>query len=163
MTCRKCGELLPENAKFCTACGARVEVSGTVVNPVHQRAEDCVHEGHVVGSSQPVGFLEAVKLAFQHYADFKGRARRSEYWWFTLFNTIASSVIGAIAPDLAWIWTLIVLVPGIALVVRRLHDAGKSGWFYLWGLIPLVGTIIVLIQLLKDSAPDNQWGPNPKY
>ena len=163
MTCRKCGELLPENAKFCTACGARVEVSGTVVNPVHQRAEDCVHEGHVVGSSQPVGFLEAVKLAFQHYADFNGRARRSEYWWFTLFNTIASSVIGAIAPDLAWIWTLIVLVPGIALVVRRLHDAGKSGWFYLWGLIPLVGTIIVLIQLLKDSAPDNQWGPNPKY
>ena len=163
MTCRKCGELLPENAKFCTACGARVEVSGTVVNPVHQRAEDCVHEGHVVGSSQPVGFLEAVKLAFQHYADFKGRARRSEYWWFTLFNTIASSVIGAIAPDLAWIWTLIVLVPGIALVVRRLHDAGKSGWFYLWGLIPLVGTIIMLIQLLKDSAPDNQWGPNPKY
>ena len=163
MTCRKCGELLPENAKFCTACGARVEVSGTVVNPVHQRAEDCVHEGHVVGSAQPVGFLEAVKLAFQHYADFKGRARRSEYWWFTLFNIIVGSVIGAIAPESAWIWSLVILVPTLALLVRRLHDAGKSGWFYLWMFLPLAGHIIVLIQLLKDSGPDNQWGPNPKY
>ena len=163
MTCRKCGELLSDNAKFCTACGARVEVSGTVVNPVHQRAEDCVHEGHVVGVPNPVGFLEAVKRAFQHYADFKGRARRSEYWWFTLFTSIVGSVIGAIAPESSWIWSLIVLIPGTALVVRRLHDVGKSGWFYLWILVPLAGYIIMLIQLLKDSAPDNQWGPNPKY
>ena len=163
MTCRKCGELLSDNAKFCTACGAAVENNGTVINPVHQRADDCVHEGHVVGSSQPVGFLEAVKRAFQHYADFNGRARRSEYWWFTLFNIIVGSIIGAIAPESSWIWTLIVLVPGTALVVRRLHDVGRSGWFYLWILVPLAGYIIMLIQLLKDSAPDNQWGPNPKY
>ena len=163
MTCKYCGELLADNAKFCTACGAAVEGSGTVVNPVHQRAEDCVHEGHVVGNSQPVGFLEAVKRAFQHYADFSGRSRRSEYWWFTLFNTIVSTAIGAIAPDFAWIWTLAVLVPSTALVVRRLHDVGKRGWFYLWILVPLAGPIIMLIQLLKDSGPDNQWGPNPKY
>ena len=163
MTCRKCGELLSDNAKFCTACGAAVENSGTVINPVHQRADDCVHDGHVVGSSQPVGFLEAVKRAFQHYADFQGRSRRSEYWWFTLFNIIVSSVISAIVPDFAWFWSLAVLVPGIAIVVRRLHDVGRSGWFYLWILVPLAGYIIMLIQLLKDSAPDNQWGPNPKY
>ena len=162
MTCRKCGELLPENAKFCTACGARVEVSGTVVNPVHQRAEDCVHEGHVVGSSQPVGFLEAVKLAFQHYADFKGRARRSEYWWFTLFNILVSTAIGAIAPDFVGFWTLVVFVPGLALSIRRLHDAGRSAWYYLWILVPLAGPVILLLQLLKESAPDNQWGYNPK-
>ena len=162
MTCRKCGELLNENAKFCTACGAPVEAEGTVINPVHQRSEDCVHEGHV-GNPNPIGFLEAVKLAFLHYADFKGRARRSEYWWFTLFNIIVSSIVSAIAPDWAWIWTLAVLVPGVALVVRRLHDVGKRGWFYLWILVPLAGYIIMLIQLLKDSGPDNQWGPNPKY
>ena len=163
MTCKKCGELLSDYAKFCTACGAPVAAGETVINPVHQRADDCVHEGHVVGSSQPISFLKAVKLAFQHYADFKGRARRSEYWWFTLFNIIVTSVISAIVPDYSWIWSLVVLVPGIALVVRRLHDVGKRGWFYLWFFLPLVGGIIILIQMLKDSAPDNQWGPNPKY
>ena len=167
MTCRKCGELLADHAKFCTACGAKVEntepqSSSTVVNPVHSRYEDCAHEGHV-GNPKSVSFLEAVKLAFVHYADFKGRARRSEYWWFTLFNIVVSSVISGIFPELAWIWTLAVLVPGIALVVRRLHDVGKSGWFYLWIFLPLAGYIIMLIQLLKDSGPDNQWGPNPKY
>ena len=163
MTCRKCGELLNDSAKFCTACGAPVESGETVINPVHQPAEDCVHEGHVVDSAKSLGFLEAVKRVFQHYADFKGRARRSEYWWFTLFNIIVSSILSAIVPDFAWIWSLVVLVPGIAVVVRRLHDVGKRGWFYLWILVPLAGYIIMLIQLLKDSAPDNQWGPNPKY
>ena len=111
---------------------------------------------------QPVSFIDAVKSAFVHFADFKGRARRSEYWWFTLFNVIVGTVIGAIVPNLAWIWTLIVLVPGLALCVRRLHDVGKSGWFYLWVLLPIAGFIIVLIQFLKDSGEDNQWGPNPK-
>ena len=55
-----------------------------------------------------------------------------------------------------------VLIPGTALCVRRLHDVGKSGWFYLWILLPLIGYIIILIQFCKDSTGDNQWGPNPK-
>ena len=162
MTCKKCGELLEENAKFCPACGASVAAEGAVINPVHQRADDCVHEGHVVGSTKPVGFVQAVISAFTHYADFKGRARRSEYWWFTLFNILVSPVIGAIAPEIAWLWTLAVPVPGTALVVRRLHDTGKRGWFYLWILVPLAGYIIMLLQLLKDSDSDNRWGYNPK-
>ena len=111
-----------------------------------------------------VGFFEAVKLAFTHYADFKGRARRSEYWWFTLFNIIVSGVISAIVPDFAWIWSLVVLIPGLAIVVRRLHDVGKSGWFYLWILVPIVGAFILLFQLCKDSQPGaNQYGPSIKY
>ena len=109
-----------------------------------------------------VSFIEAVKLAFSHYADFKGRSRRSEYWWFTLFNMIVSGLISSILPELAGVWSLVVLVPGLAICIRRLHDAGKSGWFYLWMLLPIAGQIIVLIQLLKDSDEDNQWGPNPK-
>ena len=109
-----------------------------------------------------VGFVEAIKLAFVHYADFTGRATRSEYWWFTLFNIIVSSVIGLILPYISWIWTLAVLVPGTALCVRRLHDVGKSGWYYLWILLPIVGLIMILVQFLKDSTEDNQWGPNPK-
>ncbi len=171
MTCRKCGELLSDHARFCTACGAAVERKGTeatVINPVHTHQEDCshqeeyVHEGFVV-SPGPVGFLEAVKRFFTHYADFKGRSRRSEYWWVTLFNCIVGGLIGVILPDISNLWTLVILVPTLALICRRLHDVGKRGWFYLWIFLPLAGWIIVLIQLLKDSAPDNQWGPNPKY
>lgn len=109
-----------------------------------------------------VSFIDAVKLAFSHYADFKGRARRSEYWWFTLFNVIVSGLVSYIIPDLAWIWTLAVLIPGLSICVRRLHDIGKSGWYYLIGLIPLVGGIIMIVWFCQDSAPANQWGPNPK-
>ena len=109
-----------------------------------------------------IGFVDAVKLAFVHFADFAGRARRSEYWWFTLFNVIVSLVFSLALPDFSWIWSLVVLIPGLSLCIRRLHDVGKSGWFYLWILLPLAGGIIILIQMLKDSAEDNQWGPNPK-
>ena len=109
-----------------------------------------------------VSFIDAIKLAFTHYADFKGRSRRSEYWWATLGVMIISSLVTTILPDLAWIWGLVTLVPSMAMCVRRLHDVGKSGWFYLWMLLPLAGPIIILIQLLKDSSDANQWGPNPK-
>ena len=111
---------------------------------------------------QSVSFIDAVKSAFAHYADFKGLSRRSEYWWFTLFNIIVSGIITAIIPDFSWIWSLVVLIPGLALCVRRLHDVGKSGWFYLWILLPLAGAIILIVQFCKDSTADNQWGPNPK-
>lgn len=112
--------------------------------------------------TKSISFIEAIKLAFTHYADFKGRARRSEYWWFTLFNIIVSGIIGAIIPELAGVWSLVVLVPGLALCVRRLHDIGRSGWAYLIGLIPLVGGIILIVWFCKDSTEDNIWGPNPK-
>ena len=111
---------------------------------------------------KPVGFFKAVGLAFAHYADFSGRSRRSEYWWFTLFNYLVSAVMTTCIPDLAWLWMLAVLVPGLSLVVRRLHDVGKSGWYYLWMLVPVVGWIMVLVQLCKDSTVHNQWGPNTK-
>ena len=109
-----------------------------------------------------MSFIDAIKSVFSQYAGFTGRARRSEYWWFTLFNMIVSGIIGAILPNFEWIWTIIVFLPGLAVCIRRLHDVGKSGWFYLWFLLPLVGWIILLIQLCKDSTEDNQWGPNPK-
>ena len=112
--------------------------------------------------AKSVSFIEAVKLAFSHYADFKGRSRRSEYWWFTLFNMIVSGLIGSILPSLAGVWSLVVLIPGLALCFRRLHDTGKSGWWILINLVPLVGSIILLVFMCQDSTADNQWGPNPK-
>jgi len=141
MFCRKCGSHVHDTAQFCPNCGA----AQTQNLPV-----------------KAIGFLEAVKMFFARYTDFRGRSRRSEYWWVCLFNTIVGGIIGAILPDFAWIWSLVILVPTLALCVRRLHDVGKSGWFYLWVLLPLAGIIIILIQFLKDSTPDNQWGPNPK-
>ena len=167
MTCNKCGELLSDNAKFCTNCGAKVETEQpkadmSVVNPVHEQQDDCAHEGHVVTPGS-IGFLEAVKRYFTHYADFKGRSRRSEYWWVYLFNLIVSTVISVVFADLSWIWTLVTLVPGLALGVRRMHDIGKSGWWLFISLVPLAGPIILLVYACRDSGPDNQWGPNPKY
>ncbi len=112
-----------------------------------------------------VGFLEAVALFFSRYADFKGRSRRSEYWWVMLFNVIVSVVLVLLPDSLAFLsslWSLAILVPSLAICIRRLHDVGKSGWWYLFILIPLVGGIILLVQFCKDSTEDNQWGPNPK-
>lgn len=109
-----------------------------------------------------ISILEAVKLYFTRYADFKGRSRRSEYWWASLAIGILGSVIGAALPDLAWIWSLATLIPSLAICIRRLHDIGKSGWWYLINLIPLVGQIIFIIWACQDSVPANQWGPNPK-
>ena len=109
-----------------------------------------------------VSFLDAVKLFFTRYADFKGRSRRSEFWWASLATSIISGVLSTAIPNFAWIWSLIILVPGLAISIRRLHDIGKSGWWYLINFIPLVGQIIFLVFMCKDSTEDNQWGPNPK-
>ena len=110
-----------------------------------------------------VSIIDAVKLFFTRYADFKGRSRRSEFWWASLVIGIVGSVISSVVPSLGGVWSLIILVPSLAICVRRLHDIGKSGWWYLLNLIPVVGQIIVIIWFCKDSTEDNQWGPNPKY
>tara|TARA_B110000240_G_C13079565_1_gene275263 strand:+ start:68 stop:472 length:405 start_codon:yes stop_codon:yes gene_type:complete len=116
-----------------------------------------------------------LKVLKEHYSDFKGRARREEYWMFVLFNFIFSLVIIFIfigigvaidVPALAglgYLYYLAVLIPSIAVIVRRLHDVGKSGWYYFISLIPLVGAIWLLVLLCTDSEiGTNKWGENPK-
>lgn len=113
--------------------------------------------------------------ALKKYADFSGRSRRSEYFWFSLINSLI--VIGLTIIDLAlgtysyqsgWglfsgIYFLAVLIPAIAVTVRRLHDSGKSGLWLLITFIPFVGGILVLIFMFTDSEPDrNRFGLNPK-
>ena len=110
--------------------------------------------------------------ALRKYAVFTGRARRSEYWWFTLCNLIIIVVLSVIGnmmggqsgqQTLAGIYSLAVLIPGVAVGVRRLHDVGKSGWWYLLVFVPIVGGLVLLFWFIQDSEPgDNQWGPNPK-
>jgi uncharacterized membrane protein YhaH (DUF805 family) len=104
----------------------------------------------------------------KQYADFNGRARRKEYWMFVLVNLIISLVLGVIAgiikmPILGTIYSLAVLIPGVAVSVRRMHDIGKSGWVLLLGLIPLIGAIVLLIWAASEgNSGSNPYGPDPK-
>ena len=110
-------------------------------------------------STPSLSFGQAVSNVFSHYADFTGRARRSEYWWFVLLNVILSWI-----PYLGMLWGLVAILPGLAVCVRRLHDVGKSGWYYFVVLIPIVGLIMMVVWLCQDSEyGDNKYGENPKY
>ena len=117
-----------------------------------------------------VTFEQAVRSALQqHFADFSGRASRSEYWWFALFTVILSVIIqafGVISSDvslyLGAIVNLALLLPSLSLGVRRLHDINKSGWYILLALIPIVGVIILIVWFCKESEMQpNQYGPVP--
>lgn len=116
-------------------------------------------------------YLEVLKK----YAVFGGRARRKEYWFFALFNVIIIIALSFIDVSaglydidsgfglLSGLYSLAVLLPSIAVAVRRLHDIDRSGWWLLIAIIPLIGGIVLLVFAVLDSTPgDNQYGPNPK-
>ena len=105
----------------------------------------------------------------KNYAVFSGRARRKEYWLFVLFNIIFVGVLFALDVAtgtngiLAGLYEVAILIPSLAVTVRRLHDTGRSGWFLLIGIIPIVGGIVLLVFAVQDShSGDNEYGPNPK-
>lgn len=106
------------------------------------------------------------------YADFNGRARRSEFWMFTLISTIISVILylidkrimpGSGIQLLYTVYSLAVLVPSLAVSVRRLHDSGRSGWWILINVIPILGQLVYLVFLVQDSQPAaNHYGSSPK-
>jgi uncharacterized membrane protein YhaH (DUF805 family) len=107
-------------------------------------------------------FLTAIKTCFSKYATFEGRARRSEFWYWFLFTFVLGLVVGWI-PVVGWIVSLGLLCPNIAVEVRRLHDTGRSGWWWFLCLIPIIGVIALLVICATDSKPgSNEYGPNPK-
>lgn len=141
-----------------------------------------------------MGFVEAIKYNFSHYADFSGRAQRSQYWWWALFVGIVSLItnlldgllglrVGASTTDivisgqvipfvnqgvgvLTLIFGLVVLIPGIAVQVRRLHDTDRTGWWVLWGgllaLICCIGFIILFVfYVSRGTAGPNKYGADP--
>jgi uncharacterized membrane protein YhaH (DUF805 family) len=122
-------------------------------------------------------------IVLKNYATFTGRARRSEYWYFVLFNFlfaiaamlldhligdtfVINSISGPVNTMYGYVYVLYALavfLPGLAVAVRRLHDVGKSGWFFLIILIPFIGAIWLLVLFFTDSNPGiNKYGPNPK-
>jgi uncharacterized membrane protein YhaH (DUF805 family) len=132
-----------------------------------------------------MSFVEAIKSFFAKYADFSGRARRSEYWWVVLARAIAGTIVYAltIGPSLVraitnndpsqlafgvgkaiyFLYALALLQPEIALIMRRLHDTGRSGWWYFMGFIPIAGPFIVIYYFVQDGTPGpNAYGADPK-
>jgi len=116
-------------------------------------------------------YLEVLKK----YAVFMGRARRKEYWFFILFNFIFGFVLvfidaltGNVNPEtgygfLSSIYTLAVIIPGIAVTVRRLHDTDRSGWWWWIVLIPFIGVIVLLVfMVIEGTSGQNSYGPDPK-
>ena len=130
------------------------------------------------------GFEYFKRCITERYADFSGRSRRAEFWYFVLFATLITMSLyipvlfstinsantgeapGGIAILFMILYTIVALaflIPNLAAIVRRLHDTGRSGWWYLIVIVPLIGAIVLLIFLVQDSqAGSNRWGPNPK-
>ncbi len=125
-----------------------------------------------------MGFGQAVSTCFSKYATFSGRARRSEYWYWILFelvvlvvafgvdNALHLTFVKDAGPQVGWIYTIAVLamiLPGIAVTIRRLHDTGRSGWWWFLSLLCGVGAIILFVFCLIEGNPGpNQYGPSPK-
>ncbi len=137
-----------------------------------------------------VTFPEAIQLFFSRYVDFQGRSRRSEYWWVALFNvvvfgvgTVLAMVLGGVNFEtgemgplayvvfgLLGLYALGILVPSVALFVRRLHDINQTGWIYLGlvllGFVPLIGLLASIAQIVIACIPGtvgpNKYGPDPK-
>ena len=100
----------------------------------------------LTGTAPPRTFVEAIKVCLTKYVDGKGRASRSEYWYFALFTFIIDVATGGVA-------AILVLLPSITVSVRRLHDIGKSAWVLLWVLLPVIGWIVLIVYAVRPGEP----------
>jgi len=107
----------------------------------------------------------------KNYAQFDGRSRRSEYWYFFLFNVIVAVVLGVVDGVLrkilgfgmfGMLYGLAVLVPGVAVSIRRLHDTDRSGWWLLLAFVPIVGFLLIWFMAQESNAGTNRYGQNPR-
>jgi uncharacterized membrane protein YhaH (DUF805 family) len=174
--CLVCGSPLLPASNVCPNCGLNVKS--------HRQNSNSELFGEKSDSNR-IAYADVLKK----YADFSGRARRSEYWRFTIYNTIilplfltsigiiiifimnilsakteTNFIVIGVLSALYLLYNLLIFLPSLAVCVRRLHDTGNSGWLVLITLIPIVGLIILLVFLVQDSQPgNNQYGQNPKY
>lgn len=115
--------------------------------------------------------VSSVVSCMKRYVKFSGRACRSEFWWYALAMNIIGIVLvvlqgdplnpNAIVSAIYNIFSLAILLPSLAVTVRRLHDTGRSGWNVLWNLLPLIGAIVVLVFLCQASRESNEYGEGP--
>jgi uncharacterized membrane protein YhaH (DUF805 family) len=167
--CPNCGNDVPEGINFCEKCGKPMQSPSPSSQIDNTDLDDEVENLSLWGY-----FVKCLKK----YASFDGRARRKEYWGFVLFNSIFSWAImlacalvsvfifdddnNILGTVLSYLYSFAVLLPGLAVLVRRMHDVGKSGWNWFWCLT-IVGAFYVIYLTFLDSHPEeNAYGPNPK-
>lgn len=128
MNCTRCGNINPMGAQFCGRCGSHL--TPTVATLIDQETYEL----------PMISFLDAIVFGFQNYFNFRGRSRRSEFWWFVLFSQLVNLI--SWIPIVGWLigilFFLITIVPMISVTTRRLHDIGKSGWYqlaFIFGLL----------------------------
>lgn len=144
--CRACGGILHSSAPACPHCGAPQSFAG--------------------GDGVPRTFGTSIGMCFSEYVTFSGRAPRAEFWWFVLFVTLVHVAFGAVATQftaamiLYGLFSLVVFLPYLSVMVRRLHDRDRSGWWYWIILIPVVGAIVLLVWLCsRGTRGPNRFGP----
>jgi uncharacterized membrane protein YhaH (DUF805 family) len=117
-----------------------------------------------------MGVVDSVRSVLSNYANFNGRAARAEFWWWSLVLFIVQGVLELALRgwSLAWLFELLLslalLLPTVAVTVRRLHDTNRSGWWLLIALVPLIGGVVLIIFNVEDGTQGiNQYGPWPKW
>lgn len=177
--CPKCGMRIEGrtglNQNFCPNCGQNLWDG------------DANYNYETTNSVESYNLVSAYKSMFKKYAQFNGRSRRSEYWYATLANVIIVFLMymimipsfisvgqyGTVSDSQAatlgilsivmTLYSFAIIIPGLAMGVRRLHDTGRSGWYMLLGLIPYIGSIILIVFMAQDTQRGaNQYGPDPK-
>jgi uncharacterized membrane protein YhaH (DUF805 family) len=109
-----------------------------------------------------MGFSEAVQSCMSKYAEFNGRASRAEYWLFVLFIAVVTVLLAFVSGALCGLFQLATLLPWVAASSRRLHDTGRSGWWQLIGLLPVIGLIVIIVFLAQPGQDgENAHGPKP--
>ena len=102
-------------------------------------------------------FTESIQTCFSKYADFNGRATKSEFWWWVLFVFLSTIAANVLNKNLGLLVSLGTLLPYIAVTARRLHDTNRSGWWQLIGIIPVIGWIIMIVWCVQDSASQSRY------
>ena len=178
--CPNCGAEPDPLAVICVKCGYELKPlksNGAIIyRYANLKTSDTVNHDS--------DFVWAIKTCFAKYSTFSGRARRKEFWYWYLFTCLPIIVVFVLALLVACttmsyaqtvqpsntgmglgffeiviiLWNLIICLPSLAVTVRRLHDAGHSGWYYLISMIPLIGVILLFVALCTDSVEDNQYG-----
>lgn len=176
MFCANCGAQIADGAVFCPQCGQSTGQQAAPAAPVYEaptyqapqqtyQAPAYQTPAYQAPAYQPtyaaadapvrkIGFGEAIKLFFQNYANFNGRATRAEFWWSMLLYGI-----GCCIPVVGYIWMLGAIVPYISVFWRRLHDIGLPGSKFFLTLIPIYGTIFMIKSGCTPSVGDNEYGP----
>lgn len=192
VVCIKCGVLVGDGNKFCPNCGAKPDPlavicvkCGCQLKPIRPNVASDGMSERVNLNCRHHGFTWAIRTCFSKCATFSGRATRKEFWYWGLFAFLSQIVLLGLSAlfaaqyvpfydNVIWLhlshiflvllvaWTLVMIFPSLAVTVRRLHDVGRSGWYYLIGLIPFIGAFLLLGKFCADSDGFNKYGPSPK-